>query len=131
MVLNLIDNISRSASCCILFDLSIFMKCWSKISIALSLVCLDHYILWPLPFVSTFTKLLNFFLIGNKNIIKTNWKTDESQYKVFMMVNTRKSNKQTNNNKEQEKNLKCNTKRRNKLEDSGAIREAPTPRPIK
>ena len=44
-----------------------------------------------------------FFLIGNKNIIKTNWKTSESQYKVFMMVNTRKSNKQTNSNKEQEK----------------------------
>ena len=29
------------------------------------------------------------------------------------------------------KNLKCNTKRRNKLQDSGTIRETPTPRPIK
>ena len=29
------------------------------------------------------------------------------------------------------KNLKSNTKRRNKLQDSGTIREAPTPRPIK
>ena len=46
---------------------------------------------------------LTFFLIGNKNIIKTNKKTDESQYKVFMMVNTRKSNKQ---NKQQTTNRK-------------------------
>ena len=29
------------------------------------------------------------------------------------------------------KNLKSNTKRRNKLQDSGTIRQAPTPRPIK
>ena len=29
------------------------------------------------------------------------------------------------------KNLKSNTKRRNKLQDSGTIREAPTPRPIR
>ena len=29
------------------------------------------------------------------------------------------------------KNLKSNTKRRNKLQDSGTIREALTPRPIK
>ena len=29
------------------------------------------------------------------------------------------------------KNIKSNTKRRNKLQDSGTIREAPTPRPIK
>ena len=29
------------------------------------------------------------------------------------------------------KNLKSNTKRRNKLQDSGTIQEAPTPRPIK
>ena len=28
-------------------------------------------------------------------------------------------------------NLKSNTKRRNKLQDSGTIREAPTTRPIK
>ena len=37
-------------------------------------------------------------------------------------------------NKQQQrtrKNLKCNNKRRNKLKDSEAIREAPTPRPIK
>ena len=37
-------------------------------------------------------------------------------------------------NKQQQttrKNLKCNTKRRNTLQDSGTIWEAPTPRPIK
>ena len=37
-------------------------------------------------------------------------------------------------NKQQQttrKNLKCSTKRRIKLQDSGTIQEAPTPRPIK
>ena len=33
--------------------------------------------------------------------------------------------------KQTEKQMKANTKRRNKLDASGAIREAPTPRPIK
>ena len=56
-----------------------------------------------------------FFLIGNNNIIKTNYKIDKSQYKVFMMVNTRKSNNQNKQQTTKRKNLKRNTKGRNKL----------------
>ena len=39
------------------------------------------------------------------------------------------TNKQPQTTKK--KNLKSSTKRRNKLQDSGTIREVPTPRPIK
>ena len=42
------------------------------------------------------------------------------------MVNTRKSNKQQG-----KKTLRCNTKRRKKLNDRRTIRGAPMPRPIK
>ena len=41
------------------------------------------------------------------------------------MVNTRKSNNK------KEKNLRCNSKRRKKLNDRRTIRGAPMPRPIK
>ena len=68
-----------------------------------------------------------YILIGNKsNINHGGKKNKETKYMVFMMVNTRKNNKQH----QRKNNSRDNSKSGKKLYDRRTIQRTPAPRPI-